>query len=240
MLVRRLLGLASRGHTKYTRHTSGHAPHELQLTAIPYHYHEGFLPETREQFQSSFLIYDDFISVEEEQSLFNEVEPHLKRQTYEKDHWDDAISNFRETERKHWNAHNLPVIQRLQKFAFEPHLKLLPYVHVLDLAPQGYIKPHIDSARFCGDIVAVLSLLSDSVARFVHDQSKDQIVDCLVRQRSLYVMKGSSRYDFTHEILRSEDSILKDPNDNERKIDKTRRISIVCRCEPDVTIRHKT
>ncbi|TRY74707.1 hypothetical protein TCAL_15634, partial [Tigriopus californicus] len=200
-----------------------HAPHELQLTAIPYHYHEGFLPETREQFQSSFLIYDDFISVEEEQSLFNE-----------------AISNFRETERKHWNAHNLPVIQRLQKFAFEPHLKLLPYVHVLDLAPQGYIKPHIDSARFCGDIVAVLSLLSDSVARFVHDQSKDQIVDCLVRQRSLYVMKGSSRYDFTHEILRSEDSILKDPNDNERKIDKTRRISIVCRCEPDVTIRHKT
>ena len=34
--------------------------------------------------------------------------------------------------------------------------RLLPYVHVLDLAGDGHIKPHVDSARFCGDTVAVL------------------------------------------------------------------------------------
>lgn len=89
MLARRLLGLGRRAIINQTRrHKSGQAIHEL--TSTPYHYHEGFRLDVRAEFQNSFLIFDDFISVEEEQSLFNEVEPHLKRQTYEKDHWDDV------------------------------------------------------------------------------------------------------------------------------------------------------
>ena len=45
----------------------------------------------------------DFITTEEEESLFNEVEPHLKRQVYEKDHWDEVSRkniNFRGTKFK--------------------------------------------------------------------------------------------------------------------------------------------
>eukprot|EP00095_Tigriopus_kingsejongensis_P005458 maker-scaffold224_size251237-snap-gene-1.52 protein:Tk05458 transcript:maker-scaffold224_size251237-snap-gene-1.52-mRNA-1 annotation:"alkylated dna repair protein alkb-like protein 7" len=210
-----------------TRVLSSLAQNHPSLTATPYYYHPNFRAELRDTFQQSFLIYDNFITADEEEALAKEVEPHLKRQVYEKDHWDDAISGFRETERKHWNAKNLPVIHRVQKFGFEPHHKLLPYVHVLDLAPAGFIKPHIDSARFCGDVVAVLSLLSDSLARFVHDQDKDQRVDCIVRRRSLYVMKDSSRYDFTHEILPKDEPTV------QNQIERSRRISIVCRCEPD-------
>lgn len=41
-----------------------------------------------------------------------------------------------------------------------------------DLQSDGHIKPHIDSSRFCGDTVAVLSLLSDSVARFRLDKDR--------------------------------------------------------------------
>ena len=33
---------------------------------------------------------DDFISEEEEMSLFEEVEPYLKKMRYEFDHWDDV------------------------------------------------------------------------------------------------------------------------------------------------------
>ena len=59
-----------------------------------------------------------------------------------------AIVGFRETERKNWNQLNSKVIQRLQDTAFDSKgTRLLPYVHVLDLADDGFIKPHIDSSR---------------------------------------------------------------------------------------------
>ena len=43
--------------------------------------------------------------------------------------------------------------------------------------------------QFCGSTVAVLSLLSPSVARFRLDADREQIVDALIGQRSLYVMR---------------------------------------------------
>lgn len=56
--------------------------------------------------------------------------------------------DFRETERKHWNHLNSATIKKLQTTAFNPEsTRLLPYVHVLDLAENGFIKPHIDSSR---------------------------------------------------------------------------------------------
>jgi len=176
--------------------------------------------------QISFKIIPDFINEEEELSLFKEVEPHLKRLVYEKDHWDEAIIGFRETEKKHWNKMNEKLIEKLRQNAFKPDVKHLPYVHVLDLAEEGHIKPHIDSSRFCGNTVAVLSLLSDSVLKLVHDQMKEYSVKYLVPRRSLYVMTDSSRYDYTHEILSNDISAI-----NGSKVHKSRRISVVCRNE---------
>ena len=39
-----------------------------------------------------FLVYVDFVSEEEEKSIFDEVEPYLKRLKYESSHWDDVRS----------------------------------------------------------------------------------------------------------------------------------------------------
>ena len=59
-----------------------------------------------------------------------------------------AIVGFRETERKNWNPLNTATIQKLRDTAFTTkESRLLPYVHVLDLSEDGYIKPHIDSTR---------------------------------------------------------------------------------------------
>jgi len=182
--------------------------------------------EMSDELESSFEVINDFINEAEESDLMKEVEPHLKRLVYEKDHWDEAIVSFRETERKQWNQVNSVIIDKLRKAAFKPNDKYLPYVHVLDLAEDGHIKPHIDSPRFCGDTVAVLSLLSDSVMKLVHEESKKYQTKYLIPRRSLYIMRGSSRYDFTHEILANEDSVI-----NDQKVIKTRRISIVCRNE---------
>lgn len=58
-----------------------------------------------------------------------------------------AILGFRETEKKHWNAKNTAILDRLRQHSFAKDSNHLPLVHVLDLSEQGHIKPHIDSAR---------------------------------------------------------------------------------------------
>lgn len=90
-------------------------------------------------------VLEDFISEEEEQTLLQEIEPYLKRMRYEFDHWDDAIHGYRETERKHWYPANRAIFDRVKELAFKG--ETLPYIHVLDLAKEGVIKPHVDSVR---------------------------------------------------------------------------------------------
>ncbi|VDM27452.1 unnamed protein product [Hydatigera taeniaeformis] len=108
----------------------------------------------------------DFISEEEEQNLLSEIVPIFSRLCYQTSHWDDVIKDFRETERKNWWALNRPVIDRLRQKTLdtlkaEPRPEgtqkvsssndLLPHIHVLDLAPTGWIKPHVDSIRVCAN-----------------------------------------------------------------------------------------
>lgn len=44
----------------------------------------------RQQFDSSFTIVPDVVSVDEELRLINEIEKSLKRLRYQHDHWDDV------------------------------------------------------------------------------------------------------------------------------------------------------
>ncbi|KAJ8971174.1 hypothetical protein NQ317_013369 [Molorchus minor] len=61
-------------------------------------------------------------------------------------------------------------IGTIQRLSFSTNVEPLRFVHILDLDQKGYIKPHIDAVRFCGDTIAGLSLLTDSVMRLVHDK----------------------------------------------------------------------
>jgi len=47
-------------------------------------------PVSEKHVSESLFVYEDFISEDEERSLFDEVEPYLKRLKYEHDHWDDV------------------------------------------------------------------------------------------------------------------------------------------------------
>ena len=60
-------------------------------TSHLYHFHSSFPSCLEEQFTSSFLVMEEVVTEEEEQSFMEEMEGHLKRHVYEKDHWDDAI-----------------------------------------------------------------------------------------------------------------------------------------------------
>jgi len=174
------------------------------------------------------IVVKDFISEVEEQSILEEVERYMKRLRYEYDHWDNAIHGFRETEKKSWNAPNTEIIQRVKDLAFPSDVLPIAYVHVLDIAKEGYIKPHVDAVRFCGDTITGMSLLSSCVMRLALENDTARYADVYLPQRSLYIMKNKARFDYTHEVLKAEESsFMGEP------VPRDRRVSVICRNEPD-------
>ncbi|VDK52017.1 unnamed protein product [Cylicostephanus goldi] len=134
-------------------------------------------------------VIPNFVTEEEEAELLREVEPHMKRLRYEKNHWDDAIHLYREREQRRWSPANEKIIQRIRATSFPPDAEHLTSVHILDLHKDGLIKPHIDAIRYCGDVISGLCLLSDAVMRLRHKDRKDElIVDMLAPRRGLYRM----------------------------------------------------
>lgn len=194
------------------------------------------------------IIVENFITETEEQSLVAEAEKSMKRMRYEYDHWDDAIHGYREREKEDWNPDNRIIFERIRQLAFETNT--LPAVHILDLAKDGIIKPHVDSSRYCGNTIAGLSLLTDCIMRLKRIDEKQYVqskagedatcpanksaeaspaivyehfVDALLKRRSLYIMKHTARYNFTHEVLATNATFVDTP------IEKGRRISIISR-----------
>ncbi|XP_039960119.1 alpha-ketoglutarate-dependent dioxygenase alkB homolog 7, mitochondrial [Bactrocera tryoni] len=135
-----------------------------------FEFHGQWPAEEQQLLIKDLRLHTDFITNEEETKLLEEIEPYMKRLHYEYDHWDDAIHGFRETERKQWYPHNRAVLERVRQTAFDG--AIMPYVHILDLAAEGVIKPHVDSTRYCGNTIAGISLLSDSVMRLVRVEER--------------------------------------------------------------------
>lgn len=176
---------------------------------------------------SQVEVRTSFITEAEEEAFVRELEPGLKKKRYEYDHWDDAIHGYRETERVRWGAACEEVLNRVRSYAFPEGSQLLGPVHVLDLDKAGYIKPHIDSVKFCGSTIAGLSLLSDSIMRLVKEDATSEWLDLLLPRRSLYILRDEARYNFTHEILKDEESVF-----NGQRVPRLRRISVICRNLP--------
>ncbi|KIH46552.1 hypothetical protein ANCDUO_23394, partial [Ancylostoma duodenale] len=123
----------------------------------------------------------------------------------------------------------------------EPHMKRLRYekshwddaIHLYREREQRKWSPANEKViqrirYYCGDVITGVCLLSDAVMRLRHKDRKDElIVDLMLPRRCLYRMGEEGRYEFTHEVLSNEESIF-----NGKKVEKTRRISIICRDLP--------
>lgn len=151
----------------------------------------------------------EVITAEEERRLVEELERPLRRRRLMRDHWDSVILHYREVERREWeDARNAEVVARvrgrvLALLGLAPDLPCLP-VHVIDLAADGFIKPHVDSVKFSGGFVAGVSLLSPAIMRLRGEEGlapPASMVRMLLQPRSLYVLSGDARYRYAHEIL---------------------------------------
>ena len=151
-------------------------------------------PSVLEELARSFVVREDFLSEKEEKSIFDEIEPYMKKLRYEFDHWDNAIHGYRETERTKWSQQSTEILNRVRTLAFEfkradSSAGLLEHVHILDLHKDGFIKPHVDAVRFCGNTIAGICLLSDCVMRLTSEKDKNKFANVLLKRRSMYIMK---------------------------------------------------
>ncbi|XP_078387408.1 alpha-ketoglutarate-dependent dioxygenase alkB homolog 7, mitochondrial [Cetorhinus maximus] len=187
----------------------------------------GSNPAVLERVSRDVELRQEFISPEEEAAILRELEPRLQRQRYQREHWDQVIHGYREIEKSHWTEQSESIVQRLRDIAFSPGVPQLSMVHVLDLEKTGFINPHVDSVKFCGDTIAGLCLLSGSVMRLLSEDNDVDRVDLLLERRSVYILRGVARYRFSHQILRDEESFF-----GEQKVPRGRRVSIICRSLP--------
>ena len=79
-----------------------------------------------------------------------------------------------------------------------------PHVHALDLAPAAALGAHVDSVKFSGGVVAGLSLCCDGVMTLAEaapaGSKAPRALAVRLPRRSLYVLQGAARYDYSHAI----------------------------------------
>jgi alkylated DNA repair protein alkB family protein 7 len=195
---------------------------------------------------SSAVVYNDFISVAHSDSLIDELHGQTRRRRYEKGHWDAVITDYKEIELNESSLEDTlqRIVRQVRNQLTSRHfsnslshdeVQWLP-PHGIDLKLDGELKAHVDSVRFSGDLVAGISLLSSSIMRLKPEidgsesisSATEEWVDLYLPPRSLYVLSGMSRYEYTHELLPS-GSIFRAPNGEEIQVDRDRRFSVIFR-----------
>ena len=165
---------------------------------------------------ASLLYVQDVITVAEEQALLAYVDPMLNARRYEKGHWDSVIAKYKEIEIV--PSQSPPEVRALlrrlaeqicQAYEHRPSLAEMQPPHVVDLAADGFISPHVDNIKHSGAVLAGLSLLSPRVMRLEREADRlanvaptaESVIEKVLQPRSLYMLKAPLRYDYAHSIL---------------------------------------
>jgi len=158
-------------------------------------------------------IIDDFISKEQESSILDIIDDKKDRVSKRKDR--NSIKRYGSDVPYRANM----VSQTIPDYLDDIGLKIFESgllkqkpdsISINEYLVGQEIKPHIDS-QSSGDIIVVLSLLSDAEMKF---SRKDESFIVEVKSKSLVVMKNDIRYKWMHSILPV----------------KSKRYSIVFRC----------
>ncbi|THV07935.1 hypothetical protein K435DRAFT_772272 [Dendrothele bispora CBS 962.96] len=91
-----------------------------------------------------------------------------------------------------------PVLKRLHS--------LLPsqdtQTHLLHLASNGEILPHIDNIESSGSWILGVSLGGDRILRMQDCSEPDKMFEVLLRSGSVYIQRNALRYQYKHSILK--------------------------------------
>lgn len=111
-----------------------------------------------------------------------------------------------------------------QRLFNEKHLPYVPNQLILNkYEPHQGITPHCDHEKWFSDCIASISLASDCVMDFAHRGSKQEVA-VLLEPRSLLVLQGDARYQWTHRIKATKTHLYQG-----RTIDRQTRVSLTFR-----------
>jgi hypothetical protein len=187
--------------------------------------------ETPELTAAGLVLQHEFITRDEEAELLSLADERLAGEAYVDDHYDGVISGYRECA--------VPIleidapgaaaaVQRMRQAAWDAThgakqrgIGMFPHVQVIDMPPTGRINAHRDNMKMFGEFTTGLNLLSSAVLRFEPfwaasespgegQQQQLPSFDVVLHPRTIYVMHGSLRWQYTHAILDAEatDGIL--------------------------------
>lgn len=141
--------------------------------------------DTLSALKKGFALYENYLSLGQQQSLVAECFSALKKMSWSVDHFDSAIVNYREITLREEVLQKLPALRCLVKDVVQPEFFRPPAIiqdpHVLHLASNGFIKPHLDSVPPKGLSPIFTILLSFIVLRRYYSgdltdiQSKDAL-----------------------------------------------------------------
>jgi alkylated DNA repair protein alkB family protein 7 len=154
--------------------------------------------------------YANFLTADEQAALEAAIKLRLKGTGYERDHWDAVIDRYREREMLAVDDEAADaVVERVRELLRSEHgvASFLP-PHCIDLAEDGgIIRPHVDSVKFSGRVVAGLSLLSASTMVLAEADPETGAPrpgasesEVRLEPGSLYVLEDGARYDYAHAI----------------------------------------
>ena len=173
----------------------------------------------------------DFLTADEQDALIDAIKARLKGTGYERDHWDAVIDRYREREMLAIDDDLAEAaVEKVRAFLRSEQgvTSFLP-PHCIDLAADGgVIRPHIDSIKFSGRVVAGLSLVSAATMVLAEADPATgeprpgaRESELRLAPGSLYVLADESRYEFAHAITpegRRLSLILRDaPEDFEQR-----------------------
>ncbi|KAH9997246.1 hypothetical protein BJV77DRAFT_915027, partial [Russula vinacea] len=147
---------------------------------------------------------------------------------FEEGHYDGVIRRFREMRVSTWDDERHPVL----KSALNRLEALYPdasptQTHLLHLASDGEIHPHVDNVGASGSWILGVSLGSERTLRM---ESVEDVVDGIPKQTfdvslssgSVYIQKNSVRYNYKHSILHANSTLG-------GKVSRGQRMSIMIR-----------
>jgi len=118
----------------------------------------------------------------------------------EEGHYDGVIHHFREMHVTSWP--DVPelssIVDRLRSLCPTPETQ----THILHLASNGEILPHVDNVEASGSWILGVSLGAQRIMHMVDLEDSDVSFDVLLPSGSVYLQKDTVRFGFNHSILK--------------------------------------
>lgn len=173
-------------------------------------------------------IYNDFINTQEENYLIEKIESSswiddLKRKVQ---HYGYKYNYKTRKIDESLHIGDLPiwmssVLNKIQNL--DSQIDQIDQVIVNNYEVGQGISPHIDCEPCFGNYIISLSLMSDIVMQFRHQDNGD-LIEVKLPRRSLIIIKDDARYKFTHGIAPRKKDLFNDKYQN-----RSRRISMTFR-----------